>query len=346
MDNTQSPFNKQTIDNYFYQLWFPRNTQDITIVAPPSFDELKDAELTSMNYALIDRLGDRDSIYAMGKLLSRKYPNATIHLISAEDFEKHGMTKNYVIIGGPGGKVYNEVTKKMDIEHGNEACRVFMKKINSRISYTDDCEKMTVDAITFESEYDEKKHMTVDYGSFAAIDNPYLKSARVIIIHGIHTMGVLGGIRIFDALIDSYTNFETLYTLLKQVENKGKNSFECFFKVEVTHGEVECPVLDATDIYFINNITPKKPGFIKTAKESNKNTAPDIKAQVIALLKIALGKATLTGHKKKLQGLLEKFEPWDTGDTGKLGKILEICNQNYLIPDQNIESITTIINNG
>lgn len=126
-------------DSIFYDLWFPKYTQSITIVGTPADDNLEDAKLTSPNYALMDNLGDRDSIYEIGKLLSRKYQNALIDLRCSKNFDAQSLTKNLVVIGGPGGS-YNNSEDTID---GNEVCRIFSQEhIKTKISYSDDCENL------------------------------------------------------------------------------------------------------------------------------------------------------------------------------------------------------------
>jgi hypothetical protein len=65
--------------------------------------------------------------------LSQYYPNATIERFSAQDLPDGHTCSNLVVIGGPGS---NELS--------NSVCREMMDAIQSRVSYSEDCERMTV----------------------------------------------------------------------------------------------------------------------------------------------------------------------------------------------------------
>jgi len=244
-------------DKYFYDVWFPKKTTEITIVAPPSYDDLEDAELESLDYAFFDSIGDRDTVYAIGKLLSKQYPQAVIKLTCSKDFNKnYSFDSNFVVIGGPGGKVYNEELKDWDMLYGNEVCQVFSERIKSKVSYSEDCETMLCEGQQYRASYNKKGHTTSDYGYFAAFQNPYLKSRRVVLLHGLHTLGVLGASRLFHSDVDACDNLEFLANLLAKSDST-EVSFETFFKVLVSTGQVECPEMHAEQIFIIRRDTTR-----------------------------------------------------------------------------------------
>lgn len=337
MSDTRIDYNKA-----FYNLWFPKTTKEITIIAPPADDNLKDAELTSSNYALLDRLGDRDSIYTLGKLLSRKYPKALIHLMSSENFQHQSLLKNYVIIGGPGGLITNSETGKKERFEGNEACVVFSEKIESKISYTDDCESLQFDNIKYQSEYSEKGYMCLDYGYFASIKNPFLRTNKIIMIHGSHTLGVLGSIRVFDDLEDSKTNYQILHTYLKNNKDLADLEFETFFKVEVTNGEPMCPSIansiiiplqDSKDILFQHKHDTIIHHSLSKLKES-----------IESKIRIAINNTNIEDKKNKLEYFLTEFINLESISEKQLTDIDKLCEENPSIPEEYIISMRGILN--
>ncbi len=326
---------------FFYELWFPKNTTDITVIAPPSYDNLPDAELTSPNYALLDRLWDRDSIYAIGKLLSRRYPKATIHLSCSDDLANQSLYKNLVIIGGPGGIVLNTQTNKMEPSFGNEACRLFSKKIDTSIAYTNDCEIMLFGNCKYESEYDDNSVMSLDYGYFSSFKNPLLRRTKVIMLHGSHTLGVLGATRVFDGEEDSEPNFDTLRKKYNAEGTLRNVQFEVFFKVAAANGEVECPCIEEDKVLelFVAN-EPKKR---ERQKPNWSSQSLDLRTQIESILKVAIGNANLDTKKKELKTLLKLYKGNETLSEPALQELLQLCNENPSIPQDTIDHMKGVL---
>lgn len=327
----------------FFDIWFPKNTQNITIVAPPSFDDLRDAELTSSNYALLDRLGDRDSIYSMGKLLSRRYPNAVIHLVSSEDFSRQSLSRNFVVLGGPGGLHQSSEPRTTDTLDGNEACRLFTARLGSRFSYTNDCERLVVANTQYTSSYDMKGYMIKDYGVFAAFQNPHLRSTRIVMLHGIHTLGVLGATRIFDGDLDSIGNFDVLREAIGERLSTG---FETFFEVDVMHGEVECPNLKGDQVFALEKPNPPTSAGVRGVETKQLElatiSAEELKKESIALVRIA-EQQTLASNKADLNRLHVRIDSMKHPSLETMQKVLEICRRNSRIPPESVASITRIL---
>lgn len=333
------------VPKLFYDLWFPRNTQNITIVAPPSSDNLADAELTSSNYALLDRLGDRDSIYAMGKLLSRRYPRAVIHLASADDFKRPNFSQNFVIIGGPGSKDAPPGT--VDPMVGNRVCRDFSGRLSSRFHYSDDCETLHLDGKSLVAQNDAEGHMTKDHGVFTAFVNPYLRSTRIVMLHGIHTLGVLGATRLFDGELDSTPNF----TLLEQMSDPGwdslRDGFECLFEVNILYGEVECPTLDPANIFTLRKFDTaiKRPAAPASLDHGTSIiSASELRDDILHRLEVAR-QQTLSMHEGTIADLHKAMKEIGDPDTELMQRILEICRQNIKIPPENVKAIRSLLNN-
>jgi len=325
------------INSIFYKIWFPKTTQDITIVAPPSYDDLKDADKKSPNYSLLDRLGDRDTVFTMGKLLSRKYQKANLHLMSSEDIKNHNFSRNFVVIGGPGGKYFDANTKRIEYFQGNELCRIFSDKIRSKISYSDDCESLIINAEKFNSEYNRDEFLIKDYGYFASFINPFYKKARVVLIHGIHTLGVMGSARVLDGFYDSIENFTIISDLIDEKEKKGKLEFESFFKVDVTTGEVECPHLIKGDIFWLKQ---ENNSIVTYSINKNQN---EIKKEIIQIIKLAVNESNILNKKEELNGILKKIIEWNVNDSENTKAVYNICLRNKTIPSPNIDEISNII---
>ncbi len=325
----------------FYNLWFPRGTKEITIIAPPSYDGLSDAELTSSNYALMDRVGDRDSVYAMGKLLSRRYSKALIHLISSENLQSQSLLKNYVIIGGPGGIVKNIENNTQETFEGNEACRLFSNKIDSKVSYTDDCESFLFDSIKYKSQYNDRQYMTLDYGYFASFKNPFLKSTKVVMLHGSHTLGVLGSTRVFDGEEDSKQNYLTLRSSLKNEEEFNNLEFETFFSVDVTNGEVSCPSISASTIIPLRK--SKKAIRSDTSRSTKHQSLNELKELIQSNIRIAIGKSNVSTKKEMLEKFLNEFSKMESISESQLYDVEKLCNANPSLPEDYVESMRSVL---
>ncbi len=324
----------------FNQIWFPRSVQEITIVAPPSYDDLKDADVKSPNYSLLDRLGDRDSVYTMGKLLSRKYPKAKLHLMSSEDIKKISLSRNFVIIGGPGGRYFDTETKKLEYFQGNELCRIFSEKIRSGVTYSDDCESMIFNSKEYKSVYNTKGYLIKDFGYFATFKNPFYKRARIVLIHGIHTLGVMGAARIFDGDFDSQASFNIMSEILTNKVLNQEIEFESIFEVDVTNGEVECPIINPQSIW--NLFANEKPNLPESTLLSVNDKK--IKEEVIQLIRLAINESETDAKKVALVKLFDMIQNWTIKDIENIKSVYNICSRNHTIPETNISKITKIIN--
>lgn len=209
------------------RLWFPSNTLVINVIGPPSETKTKFSEVQSPDYVYLDRLGDKDAMLEISTLLSKLYPSAKIRKFMANDFQLSMLDENMVVIGGPG--IPNEIS--------NRIAKLMIEKLGSRISYSDDGEKMCLNNNkTFSSEYDGNQEVVTDYGYFGRMPNPLNPVSTVILIHGIHTYGVLGSARAFS---DSDLARDNVQRIL---DKDGSNPyFESWFPVEVFNGVVKIP---------------------------------------------------------------------------------------------------------
>lgn len=246
------------VDENFFKIWFPKNTKQIFIVPGKEPFPILDAELTSSNYALLDYVGDKDAVYECAKLLSRRYPNANITL---EPSDKKSLLQNFdcnmVVIGGPGGDEYINPNGKQENVNGNDITKLLMFSEShiikqsaisrSIVKYSSDCEHLILGGgYNYCADYDKSGIMTSDYGYFASIVNPWNPKYQIIIIHGIHTLGVLGAVKIFS---DDTLSSENILMLRKLGLANSFNEFECIFKVPVFNGKIGVPKLSIENLY-------------------------------------------------------------------------------------------------
>jgi hypothetical protein len=330
--------NQREIDKYFYEIWFKRAVSEITMVAPPSFDGLEDAELSSRNFALLDRCGDRDTIFALGKLLSRKYPKAHINLVTSDDLKHTALQRNLVIVGGPGGATKDGDGVDIPFE-GNSVCRIFSQTMSTKISYTDDCEGMLVNGRPFHSAIDRDGHMCLDYGYFASFRNPYLLNARVVMLHGTHTLGVLGASRLFEPAIDAASNYSLLKSISEDENSGAMVDFESFFSVEVTKGNVICPSIVKESLYSLGGQDDRQVSQASGVFVSNPSEYNVVKQSIVDTLKIARNETEMSAKRSKLEIIMKIVLEGEDVPHVKLLQIREILDRNGSIPNESIVEI-------
>ena len=263
------------IESNFFKIWFPKNSKQISIVPGKEPYPNSDADVTSCNYALLDYVGDKDAVYETAKLLSRRYPKADILL---EPSDKKSQLQNFdchmVVIGGPGGDKYINPNGMQETTNGNDITKMLMFNEShiikqsaisrSIVRYTPDCEHLLLGSThDFTANYDKNGIMTNDYGYFASIVNPWNPKYRIVVIHGIHTLGVLGAVKIFSDEIVSSGNIQMLDKL---GFSESFEEFECIFKVPVFNGKIGVPKLSLGNLYCFD-ISPCSTGDATSRKK-------------------------------------------------------------------------------
>ena len=244
-------------EELIFRFWFPRETSTIWVVCPQDHDPSEYADRSSPDYTYLDNLGDQDALFELMVFLSRHYPNATIEHFNSGDLPEGHTSGNLVVVGGPGST--------SDI--GNSVCTEMMEAINSRVSYADDCEQMTValeagEELILGAEYRDgpdngtatPRQILEDIGYFARFPNPLNKESTVILVNGIHTRGVLGAARAFSERRDALPNFHTVL-----VAGANSNGFECYFKVRVLSRNVQVPSVGTEQVFRVPSIVSPKP---------------------------------------------------------------------------------------
>ena len=256
-----------------FRFWFPRGTRTIWIVCPQDHYPSEYADHSSPDYTYLDNLGDQDALLELMVFLSRHYPNATIEHFSSGNLPRGHTSSNLVVVGGPGSI--------SDI--GNSVCAQMMKAIDSRVSYSDDCEQMVVTGngvpLELRAEYHdgpssgtvEQQGIREDVGYFARFPNPLNGESTVVLVNGIHTTGVLGAARAFSERREALPNFHTV--LKKRASSTG---FECYFKVPVLNGDVRVPSLESQQVFQISsNASDPPPSQERPAsKADERNSVP------------------------------------------------------------------------
>jgi len=222
------------------KIWFLNDVGTIHVIAPVEPDKNEYASLESKNYIFLNNVGDIDSVLEVTNFLHRRFNNTNICLYASDEFDKH-FEQNLVVIGGPGE----------DGEGGNTVCAQIMAQMDVKINYCfddPDDEQMTYDGKNYSAEYDSKTQRVIkDWGYFARFPNPINPKNSVVLIHGIHTFGVLGAAKAFSDHPSAQVNITTLLKKLA-IDDIRQASFECFFPVQVFGQTVRCPEIDERHI--------------------------------------------------------------------------------------------------
>lgn len=217
---------------YLNKIWFPNDVRTIHVVTSTESEKrIQFAAPESDNYMLLESLGDKDSLLSVITFINRHYRNINTPMYAADSFSG-SLEDNIIVIGGPGD----------DFGDGNPICKIFTGKMQVKISYSDDCEKL----LYKEHDHIAKKHgnkTIMDWGYFARFPNPLNPRTTVVLIHGIHTFGVLGAAKAFSDHPSAQGNIRKVLRKLNLDDIK-QASFECFFPVDVLQQSIVCPEID------------------------------------------------------------------------------------------------------
>ena len=259
-------------EELIFRCWFPRGTSTIWVVCPQDHDPSEYANRSSPDYTYLDNLGDQDALLELMVFLSRHYPNATIEHFHSGNLPDGHTSGNLVVVGGPGSTA--------DI--GNNVCAEMMGAVHSRISYSEDCEQMTVEtgkdaSLKLCAKYRDgpgsgaagQRRIHEDIGYFARFPNPLNGESTVVLVNGIHTTGVLGAARAFSERREALPNFHTV--LRTGISSTG---FECYFKVPVLSGHVRVPSLESEQVFCVlpNGSSPPPSQGRSTSEADSRNS--------------------------------------------------------------------------
>jgi len=221
---------------YLNKIWFQNNVGTIHVITSTEHEAREFASLESDNYMFLESLGDKDSLLEVMTFLNRNYRNINIYMYAANKFQNQ-IEGDLVVIGGPGDEDGDE----------NNVCKIMMDKMGSKVSYSDDCDKLVCEGLEYIASKKGNK-TTLDYGYFARFPNPFNPRFSVILINGIHTFGVLGAAKAFSDHPAAQGNIKKVTSKLKFDDIK-QASFECFFPVEVLQHNVVCPDINEKYIF-------------------------------------------------------------------------------------------------
>ena len=224
---------------YLSKIWFNSDAGTIHVIAPPEPEKIESASPESSNYIFLNNIGDVDSVLEVSNFLNRNFRNTNICIHASNEFNKQ-IDSNLVIIGGPGE----------NDEDGNEICTMIMNLMDVKIDYCfddNDDGTMMFNGKSYEAKYKGKK-VIKDYGYFARFPNPLNPKTSVILIHGIHTFGVLGAAKAFSDHPSAQINIRNAMKKL-QLDDIRQAAFECFFPVTVLQQTVVCPNIDECNIF-------------------------------------------------------------------------------------------------
>jgi hypothetical protein len=217
--------------NDLASLWFGEEAHDLHVVGPPEHQKSEFANPSAPNYIYIDNLGDRDSLLEVLMFLSKHYPRSILYKYSSEDFPPKFLERDLVILGGPGIP---------GMEPGNSLCRLMSERGRMTVSYNPDGECAYFNGREWKTQYDAKNRITRDFGYFARMPNPFDHRSTVILIHGSHTLGVLGAVRAFSDHPNANENIASALSMLG-----GGPMFESGFYVDIHEGAVLCPLVES-----------------------------------------------------------------------------------------------------
>ncbi len=347
--------------NHIHKIWFDRSDNiQIFVVGGPDYDEnaLPGNKLhakhnsvvanpkTSLNSDIYS-YGDKDTFIDSCIFLAKYLANPKLVRASSNERGMINDAENMVVIGGPGSEG----------DENNFYCKMFMDKMKTQIRYGLNQE----DQYYLENINDQNKFLTVitkgeitkDYGYFACFNNPLNPNKRIILINGIHTMGVLGAFLAFSDDEGAEKNYKTV--LHKAATDKNQSNklkigqmleFECFFEVDVYNKRPKIPTIKAENIFFFN----KKTVNLRIQKPSKK-LVQSKKVDIISLRKTIQGKINSASqvyshpHRKDLLALLERFNFDEQFNYEQLLQVNSVIEENGTIPTRNILKIKNIIKN-
>lgn len=208
--------------------WLSNSPGDIHIVTPLEDDKSVFANLDAPDYIYIDNLGDRDTLLEVYGFLRRYYPSSQVSTYSSDDFPRKLLERDLVVIGGPG--VPDEGIA------GNSVCRIMMKEAGCTLTYSTDGTVASFADREWRSEDLDEEGSRSDFGYYSRFPNPLNRRFNVVLINGLHTLGVLGAFRGFSDHPRARANFEAV----SQVVGLDA-AFEAGFTVQAHKGVVVCP---------------------------------------------------------------------------------------------------------
>lgn len=222
------------------QFWGSRNEHRRVhvLAAPRSSVKTVFSELSSPNFIYLDKLGDKDAIFELSVLLARLYPSTPIVRYASDELPRDAYESDLVVVGGPGSTTAEGAR--------NELVSPLQAKLLIPVGYSEDCERLLIEGVGKFEATETDGHLVKDYGFFAKARNPYNPSHSIVLVHGIHTYGVLGAARCFSDHPAALGNVAAVLDLLGN-----DPCFWTYFEVEVLRGAAMVPKIEASNIFRI-----------------------------------------------------------------------------------------------
>jgi len=219
------------------ELWGSRDEARSThvLVAPRSSVKTVFSEINSPNFIYLDRLGDKDAVVELSVLLARLYPRVPVLRYVSDQLPRDAYESDLVVIGGPGSLATEGAS--------NALVSPLHATLGIPVAYSEDCERLIVEGSGEFQATESEGRLIQDYGFFARSRNPYNPARSVILIHGIHTYGVLGAARCFSDHPTALENVAAVLDLLGP-----DPSFWTYFQVKVVGGVAMVPAVDSDKI--------------------------------------------------------------------------------------------------
>ena len=297
--------------NQFENIWFKQTSKDsIYIIGGPNTDELVVDDIDDILNSDIYNYGDKDTFIETCMFLAKHFNSAVLEKRNSNGNNIYD-SDHMVIIGGPGRTG----------DPGNKYCEKMMNLIQSKAKYGYDNRGYFLKVSEKEWRADvspDGRKLKHDIGYFATFINPD-NGRRVILINGIHTLGVLGSFKAFSDAAKATENYRTLLKSVAQDASlfkkykKGVIEFECIFVVKPSPNGVMTPEIKTEDINFINHIPkPKKvtnrTGANQGAVSVQETNIVDFDSEIPEIFKKALRRIQDDGHQNLINNLKEKFE--------------------------------------
>jgi acetyltransferase-like isoleucine patch superfamily enzyme len=181
----------------------------------------------------VTHFGDKDSLYELGVLLSRLFPSVPLVRYISDELPRDAYDHNLIVVGGPG----------VPGSQGNRLVATLQQRLGIAVGYSADAERLIMPDGEERSGEFESGHCTLDHGFFAKARNPFNPAARVFMLHGIYTMGVLGAARLLSDHPAAQDNVRVV------VDEIGADTdLWCVLPVHVLNGMPMVPRLTASDV--------------------------------------------------------------------------------------------------
>ena len=226
--------------NLLRTLWGLDKRSKIYIVCP-ELEEMRQFP-EPREFLYLGKYGDIDSLVVILYSLSKLYPVAEIRFFTSGEFENlpgNPLSNNLILIGGPD---YNTVTRR------------FMRYVPFKFIEEGD-ETVLYNSIkreTYRPEFKEENGIideAVDYGFFVKIPNPFNEKKKLIMINGVHTIGVFGAAKAFSFydLDERDVVRDNAKTVIDAI---GPDPyFAAVFRVNYINRTIPVPTVDKSNLY-------------------------------------------------------------------------------------------------